>query len=109
MTKFERGGDGNNGSMRETATMIALLTIIAGVGAAFGLDRLTREHDLPRIAIMTPSHRLQERMAALPRAGCPQRTASALRQATVDYMPVGSIPANLAQPVTPDPCPAAQK
>lgn len=102
MAGFEEGSNETGGSMRETATMIAMLTIIVGVGAAWGLDQLTRDGG-------RPGRELQARMTALPRPANRQTDAPALNQATVDYTPVGSIPANLAQPVILDPCTGRQE
>jgi len=106
MSYSEKAGNENaGGSMRETATLIALLTIIVGVGAAWGLNSLTMQAPKGR-AFAAAYDRLQKRVASLPRASCPNEDVAALRQATVDYTPVGSIPANLARPIMADPCSA---
>jgi hypothetical protein len=92
------------GSLRETTTMIAVATVIIGVGAAMGLDHLTRGGDLPRIAILPPASRLAEKLPDLPSRSDDQSSPPAL-----DYLPVASIPSKMSQSIHLDPCTGAQK
>lgn len=111
MTPFDRGSHETSSSLREATTLFALLTIIAGVGAAWGLDQLTSDGGRPKVAVLRV-HRLQARMADLPltvNQSTDRENETTLSQTTLDYTPVGSIPANLAKPVTLDPCNGTRK
>jgi hypothetical protein len=54
-----------------------------------------------------PSSEFVRVASSLPRPGESER--GSLRQVTVDYMPTGSLPANLAQPIVLDPCTGQRK
>jgi hypothetical protein len=103
MTRIATFWSNRSGSLRETTAMFAVVVTIAGVGAALGLDRLTRDGDLPRIAILPPADRFAEKLPPAEPARANQPGSGPL-----DATPVASIP-DQAQTIRLDPCTGALK
>jgi hypothetical protein len=87
------------GSLKEKTALVVALIAIAGAGAAAGLDRLTREGDLPRIAIIPAS-------SDFARTLDDQHPVTNREVATsvLDDSPVASIPTKLSRPIVLNPC-----
>ena len=85
--------------------MIALVVTVLCVGAALGLDRLTREGAFPHVVFLSPDEQFARKVADLqePRD---ERTPSAQ---TLDDSPVASIPGSWTGSVRLDPCTGATK
>jgi hypothetical protein len=90
------------GALREMTTAVAAVVTLIGVGSAIGLDRLTRDGSLPRIAIIMPDHEFAKRLPAA------EDGQTRVDPGTLDRSSVASIPDRL-HPVRLDPCTGVSK
>ena len=106
MSYLRRFAKDENGTLRESVTLFAVLATVVSVGAAIGLDRLTREGALPRVVFLPSGSAFGEKVAAIQ---APARTSPAGERRDLDNLPVASIPSPLAQTMRLDPCTGAVK
>ena len=91
-----------SGGLREATTIVAVGVTLVGVGSALGLDRLTRDGSLPRIAIIMPNHEFADRLPSTP------ADRGRVDPGALDHDPVASIPDRL-RPIRLDPCTGAPR
>ena len=107
---FRRDARGN---AMQTLALTAGAVALASLAGTHFLDRAVQTGAIQQVAGLrsAPPADLQRMMTGIPRPGQSSGEAprESLRQVTVDYMPTGSIPANLAQPIILDPCTGMRK
>jgi hypothetical protein len=104
LAKFGRDERGN---MVQSISVMAFSVALASMGGAYFLDKVSRDAHIQDFVPAGAAERYQRTLDKLPRGGRSEPVIN--RQFTVDYMPTGSIPQSLAQPVVLDPCTGAQK
>jgi Flp pilus assembly pilin Flp len=107
LNAFSRDERGN--TMHSVAIAAGAIALASLAGTHF-LDRSVQTGFLQQAAGAkgVPSSEFGRVMASLPRSN-EDGGRESLRQVTVDFTPVGSIPANLAQPIVLDPCTGIRK
>ena len=100
MPVFDKDDDKPHDGVREKATLAAMLIILGSVSLASLLSQVA--HSPPSVSGLTAVG-MRSEMATLPQAK-PDCGKIALRQTTVDFTPIGSLPANLAARDSVPPC-----
>ncbi len=113
MWNFETFRRDARGDAVKTLALAAGAVALASLAGSQFLDRAVQTGALQQMAGLrsAPPADLQRMMTNIPRPGqsAGEAPRESLRQITVDYMPTGSIPANLAQPIILDPCTGMRK
>jgi hypothetical protein len=92
------------GSLRETTAVAVAVIALAGVGAASGLDYLTKSGALPHIAIIPASSTFAQQLD-----GESPTKNEEIVTSVLDDSPVGSIPARMSRPIILNPCSGHQE
>jgi len=108
MSKFIDYANNKRGNIVNSVALMACGIAIAALAGTNLLDHAIQDGAFNG-SLFGPSDeaRYARAMAKLPHADAPAHIAN--RQVTLDYMPVGSTPNNLAQSVILDPCTGATK